>query len=121
MREPGDERAAAESDMDKRVGTQRLYHLNAADQVCRARSAGCEMLGPDTDRDPAARSEVGARRDATAAGERPPAGRLGLPGEQIHRPRADEARNERALRVLVGLHPRADLLGAAAGPGHPPL
>src|SRR5437870_13789845 len=104
MREPGDERAAAESDMDKRVGTQRLYHLNAADQVCRARSARCEMPGPDTDRDPAAPSEVDARPDGTAAVVRHPAVRLGLPGVVIPRVRADEARKEHARRVLVDLH-----------------
>ena len=71
------------------------------------------MLGSDADRDPAARFQLAARRDRTAAVERHPAVRLGLPGEEIHRRRADEARDEHACRVLVDLHRRADLLGAA--------
>ncbi len=73
-----------------------------------------EVLGTDADGHGAPGLRRAARvPDAAAVVERDAAAAFGAAGEEIHRRRADEAGDELRRGVLVDLHRRADLLGAA--------
>src|SRR5205814_2099073 len=111
LAEYGDHFLAAEFCKHLRLRAGRLYYH---DFGLRAVVRDGEVLGPDTvdGRTPVAARRRRVQRQLHARGTREPglAVHLDLPFEEIHRRRADEARDEQIVRPVVEFERRTDLL-----------